>query len=117
MAAHNPCSPSTRPVRASGCAAGGVLNTWITPPAALPYITDIGPRSTSRRCTFHQSSVPVWPWPSGWLKGTPSSYSRTPRTPNEARDPKPRTDSCRSCAAFWRSSATTPGTRVSQSAG
>ena len=51
-----------------------------------------------------------WPWPSGIDAGMPSAYSRSPRTPKVARAPKPRIDSCVSCARFWRSRASRPGT-------
>jgi len=42
--------------------------------------------------------LPVWPCPSGIVTGMKSWYRRTPRTPNVAREPKPRELICTSCA-------------------
>ena len=50
------------------------------------------------------------------VAGMPSTISRTPRMPKVERAPKPRIDSCRSWAWFWRSSTTRPGTRAIDSA-
>ena len=55
-------------------------------------------------------AVAAWPWPSGMVAGMPSIRMRTPRTPKVERVPKPRTDSCKSCAKFCRSRICSPGT-------
>ena len=83
-----------------------------TPPDELPYSDEKGPRSTSTRSAEPKSTCDNWPWPSGMVAGMPSTYKRTPRTPNVERAPKPRTESCRSCAWFCRSRASTPGVRA-----
>ena len=62
-----------------------------------------------------RSKCETWPCPSGAVAGMPSAYRRKPRTPKVERAPKPRMEICRSCAKFWRLSATTPGTRTSDS--
>ena len=67
-------------------------------------------------CAAPSAKCETWPWPSGIVAGMPSAYRRSPRTPKLARAPKPRIDTCRSCAWFWRSRTTTPGTRGSASA-
>ncbi|AQF94281.1 Uncharacterised protein [Bordetella pertussis] len=90
------------PAAALPVASGGSLpcsvNTCTTPPDELPYRAENGPRSTSTRPAEPMSMFEVWPWPSGMVAGMPSTYSRTPRTPKVERAPKPRIDSCRSCA-------------------
>ena len=45
----------------------------------------------------------------------PSTSSRTPRTPKVEREPKPRTEICKSCAKFPRSSTATPACPASSS--
>ena len=86
----------TRDPRGAPC--GSRVNSWITPPAWLPYSVENGPRKTSMRAAMSRSNVAAWPWPSGIVAGTPSATRRTPRTPNAERAPKPREEICRSCA-------------------
>ena len=74
------------------------MSTAITPPAALPYSAENGPRSTSMRSAEPSAKVAACPWPSGMVAGMPSAIRRMPRTPKVARAPKPREEICRSCA-------------------
>jgi len=41
------------------------VNTEITPPEALPYSAENGPRRISTRCADGRLKLPVWPCPSG----------------------------------------------------
>ncbi|MNN58053.1 hypothetical protein D3C81_1730790 [compost metagenome] len=79
---------------------GGCWPVWlailITPPEALPYRAENGPRSTSTLSMLERSIFEVCPWPSGIVAGMPSTYMRIPRTPKVERAPKPRMESCRS---------------------
>jgi hypothetical protein len=52
-----------------GFAEPSSVNTEITPPDALPYNDENGPRSTSMRCVETRLKLPVWPWPSGIVAG------------------------------------------------
>ena len=89
---------------------GGVADRMsITPPAALPYSDDALPRSTSTRAAPSTSSTSTGVWPSGSVTGTPSCSTRTPRTPNAERAPKPRMLTRGSCAGFCRLANATPG--------
>ena len=90
----------------------GFENSAITPPEALPYSAENGPRSTSTRSAPARSKCATWPWPSGMVAGMPSAYRRRPRTPKPARAPKPRLLICRSCAWLLRLATTRPGTRA-----
>jgi hypothetical protein len=45
------------------------VNTETTPPEALPYNDENGPRRTSIRCADGKLKLPVWPWPSGIVAG------------------------------------------------
>lgn len=94
---------------------GSRVVTWMTPPAALPYSCAMGPRSTSTCAALASCAVAAWPWPSGMVAGMPSTSNRTPRTPKVEREPKPRTEICRSWAKFPRSSTTTPAWPASSS--
>jgi hypothetical protein len=64
--------PKLPPINcALACGGCGPLsvNTEITPPDALPYSEENGPRSTSIRCAETRLKLPVWPWPSGIVAG------------------------------------------------
>ena len=76
---------------------GSRVKICTTPPAALPYCSAAGPRSTSTRSADARLALDTWPWPSGMVAGMPSIRMRTPRMPKVDRVPKPRTESCRSC--------------------
>jgi hypothetical protein len=56
-----------------------------------------------------------WLCPSGSVCGTPSSSTRTPRTPKFARAPAPRIESRWSTEKFCRLATNTPGTSSSAS--
>ncbi len=68
------------------------ISVWKTrtPPAAFPYIAAAGPRSASTRPSDPMSTWSTVDCPSGSVAGIPSTMTRMPRTPNCARDPKPR---------------------------
>jgi hypothetical protein len=63
----------------------------MTPPEALPYSALAGPRMTSARPMEPTSTWLSVVCPSGMVAGSPSTSTRTPRTPNCARAPSPRT--------------------------
>ena len=93
----SPALPASRSSSANRSRTGA-LTSAITPPELLPYKAVKGPRSTSIRAAEARSKCVTCPWPSGIVAGMPSVYRRSPRTPNGARAPKPRDESCRSCA-------------------
>ena len=95
--------------------AGEVLRTSITPPAAFPYSDDALPRTTSTRSAPSTSTTSTGVCPSGSVSGTPSWSTRTPRTPNAERAPKPRMLTRGSCAGFCRLASATPGMAKSSS--
>ena len=103
------------PLRSSGLALPSALKSWITPPDELPYSAENGPRNTSMRSAESRLKFDTWPEPSGIVAGMPSVYRRTPRTPNVERAPKPRIETCSSCATFCRLRTSTPGTPSSTS--
>ena len=70
----------------------------MTPPEALPYSDELGPRMTSIWLVAPRSMLSTEPWPSGSVSGMPSTSTLMPRMPNCARAPKPRIDTRRSCA-------------------
>ncbi len=82
--------PTTRASAASGASAGRSVESRITPPEALPYSAAAGPRITSAEPSVAGSTWLRVVCPSGIVAGTPSTSTRTPRTPNCARAPKPR---------------------------
>ncbi|HEU0012389.1 MAG TPA: hypothetical protein VFQ45_01830 [Longimicrobium sp.] len=82
--------PSRRYSEASGACGAGALLRRMTPPDALPYSAEAGPRTTSARPRVEGSTWLRVVWPSGMVAGTSSTSTRTPRTPNCARAPKPR---------------------------
>ena len=65
----------------------------MTPPDALPYSAELGPRMTSIWLVAPRSMLSTEPRPSGSVSGIPSTSTLTPRMPNWPRAPKPRIES------------------------
>ena len=108
---HRPSLPATRRgftrrPAASGCS----VCTETTPPPAFPYRLELGPRRTSTRPAAARSMLPSWVWPSGVVRGTPSSRTLTPRTPKAALAPRPRAISRGPWDGLLRSATCSPGT-------
>ena len=82
----------------------------ITPPDALPYKLDEGPRNISTDPIDASSILVSWPWPSGSVCGMPSSRILTHRAPKADRDPNPRMDIRWSRDGLYRFATYKPGT-------
>ena len=63
-----------------------------------------------------KSRLLSWLWPSGMVRGMPSSKTLIPRTPKAARAPRPRTLSRSPWDRLWRLAINSPGTGRSDSA-
>ena len=91
-ARNRPLLPATKRGSTRQAASTGA---WVwaasTPPPALPYSDELGPRKISMRPVDPKSRLLSWLWPSGMVRGMPSSKTLIPRTPKAARAPKPRT--------------------------